>query len=1207
MIEDERNLEDIVIQFLQAEGWADTREILLTFPELMSNEAQEIFEEILKCLRMEDDPDGEQIIRERGILLRRCRDIGVNQAIQEKTGSLDSLTYVLKELNRPTSPNDIPRHIQLCQQALQLLPKKENPPLWAAIQVELGNSLSQNPSGDRANNIETAIRHFQNALQVLNKNDFPEPWGLTQSNLADAYTNRIKGVRAESIETAIMYCRNALQVLNRHDFPDSWAKTQNNLANAYMNRIKGNRAENIETAIGYFENSLQIRKYHDFEWGIIHNNLANAYQDRIKGNRAENIELAIGHFQSALQVLNRQDFPEHWALTQNNLANAYKARIKGDRAENLEKAIEYCQNALQIRTINEFPMGWAMTKSNLANAYRDRIKGNRAENIELAIGHFQSALQVLNRQDFPEHWALIQNNLANAYKARIKGDRAENLEKAIEYCQNALKIYTIQDFPEHWATIQNTLAMVFRRRTQGDRAENIEMAIEHCQNALKINTIQDFPEHWASTQTCLANAYMNRIMGDRAENIEMAIRHYQSDLEISTLRDFPEDWAMTQNNLANAYTNRIMGDRAENIEMAIKHCQNALQVLKHQDFPEHWALIQNNLAYAYSNRIEGDRAENMEMAIEHCENALQLRTREAFPEQWAITQNNLANAYISRIKGDRAENIEQSIKHYQNALQIFKTKTYPVRCRDTALKLISLLFPANRWNEAAEPYLWAIEAVNTLYRSSLFQNSKERELKEIGDLYRQAGYALARAGRLQEAAVALERGRARRLGEGLARDRADLGKVKELDPEAFQRFQQASAQVHYLETAEAKADTVLEDESKDREAQRNEASLAQKELEEAVSCIQRIPGYEKFLTEPDWAELAEAAANQPLIYLVTTPAGSLVLELRCDDSSGPTVEPIWQDDFKEKDLLEILQIWFQAYDRLLSDYRLFLHAVCPATKILWDKLMCGVVVHLEDKGFREAILIPTGLLVLMPLHATWNEENGRRIYALDRLTFSYVPSARALNHSRKIADISKALHLLAIDNPWPVKARSLKHSEKEVSALEAFFPSKENLSREKATKEAVKNSLPKADVVHFSCHGSADWTDPEESNLLMAGDQKLTVRDLFALQLPGARMAALSACESGIPGGDLPDEVISLPSAFLRAGFAGVVGSMWTVEEKSTSELMINFYKLWLGKDEKVKDALPPAEALRESQRRVRSQGIFEHPFYWAAFYLTGV
>jgi CHAT domain-containing protein len=140
--------------------------------------------------------------------------------------------------------------------------------------------------------------------------------------------------------------------------------------------------------------------------------------------------------------------------------------------------------------------------------------------------------------------------------------------------------------------------------------------------------------------------------------------------------------------------------------------------------------------------------------------------------------------------------------------------------------------------------------------------------------------------------------------------------------------------------------------------------------------------------------------------------------------------------------------------------------------------------------------------------------------------------------------------------------------------------------------------------------------------------------------LKGARIATLSACESGAIGLKLPNEVVGLPAAFLLAGFGGVVGSLWSVSDLSTAMLMERFYRLWRV------DGMQPRRALCEAQRWMRDttnaqkaeyfgrdipslggsrmpeataaeffiaamEGdpdarSFAHPFWWAAFFLTG-
>src|SRR5262249_16745477 len=68
------------------------------------------------------------------------------------------------------------------------------------------------------------------------------------------------------------------------------------------------------------------------------------------------------------------------------------------------------------------------------------------------------------------------------------------------------------------------------------------------------------------------------------------------------------------------------------------------------------------------------------------------------------------------------------------------------------------------------------------------------------------------------------------------------------------------------------------------------------------------------------------------------------------------------------------------------------------------------------------------------------------------------------------------------------------------------------------------------------------------------------------------------------PGSELPDEVIGLPTGFLEADAAGVIGSQWAVSDTSTLLVMARFYELW--RDQKA--GMPAAEALRQAQIWVR-------------------
>ncbi|RFP60973.1 MAG: CHAT domain-containing protein, partial [Limnothrix sp. CACIAM 69d] len=671
-----------------------------------------------------------------------------------------------------------------------------------------------------------------------------------------------------------------------------------------------------------------------------------------------------------------------------------------------------------------------------------------------------------------------------------------------------------------------------------------------------------------------------------------------------------------QNNLANAYRDRIRGERADNLEMAIAAYERALEVYTREAFPEDWAMTQNNLAAAYRNRIRGERADNLEMAITACERALEVYTREAFPEDWAMTQNNLAAAYRDRIRGERADNLEQAIAASEWALEVYTRNAFPNDCRRTSWLLGNLRTELQNWDAATQAYGQALAAAEDLYQACTLLDSQAGELKATADLPRRAAYAYAKTGQLAKALETIERGRARGLSERLQRDRADLAQLQQQRPDLFDRYRDITNQLQNLESQQR------EQQIRDRQAitpeqHRNEAQRLRQELTEAIAQIRQVPGYETFLRAPSLTEIQQNLRTEaPTVYLIPTPNGSLALI-----ATPQVIAPLWLDDFPEAALTDLVQTWLNASQNQRNDFPGWLEAIDQGTRQLWDKLMAPLIDQLKQHNHTQAILIPTDLLGLLPLHAAWTEDPSRptgRRYALDELTFTYAPNAQSLVAARAIAQQFPDSHLdsiLAIDNP----RQDLPSSEREVMAAVKTFDNHTILRHEQATTATVAANLGQQAIVHFSCHGTVNFNEPLNSGLLM-NDGLLTLRELFNLKLTegnkrGIRLAVLSACETGLPGLDLADEAIGLPVGLLQAGVAGAIASLWKVDDCNTAILLTKFYDLWRNHQ------LTPPEALRQAQQWFRDTkrstisqetnlvpaGNNDHPYYWAGFSYTGL
>ncbi|WP_018605567.1 CHAT domain-containing tetratricopeptide repeat protein [Uliginosibacterium gangwonense] len=1250
-----------------------------------------------------------------------------------KSNSSD-LAALLQELQRPAkSVQELPHRIELCVHALALVSRNQHSILWAALQNELGNSLTQNPQGNRAENLERSLHHHQEALVIYNRTDFPEQWAITQnslanaylkrirgkhvenleqaihhyqealavrtreslptqwaatqSNLALAYSNRICGERAENLELAIHHHQKALTVRTRESFPEDWAATQNNLALAYSNRICGEHAENLEQAIHYCHEALMVYTRESFpeDWAMTLNNLAVAFSDRILGERSENLEQAIYHYREALEVRTRESLPEDWAATQNNLALAYSNRICGERAKNMEQAIRYYQEALTVYTRVAFPEKWATAQNNLAIAYSNRTCGEHAENIEQAIRYFREALAVRTRESFPEDWAATQSNLALAYSNRIYGERAKNMEQAIRYYQETLSVCTRAAFPEKWAVVQNNLAIAYSNRIYGERAENLEQAIYHYREALAVRTRESLPEDWAATQNNLALAYRNRICGERTENLERAIHYYKETLAVYTHTAFPELWAMTQSNLALAYSDRICGKHDENLEQAIHHYQEALIVYNRTAFPGQWATAQNNLAVAYKHRVCGDRAENLECAIHHhlealavrtrdffpedwaatqhnlanayldrisgereenleqailrCQEALTVRTRTALPEQWGMTQNSLALAYSNRICGDRAENVSHAIHHYQEALKVRTRSAFPTDYRQTQRNLGDLYFRESRQLDALIAYQRAIEAGNDLLALAYSEVGRQAEVRETTQLYARTAYCLLRLNRHSEALEVLERGKTRLLAETMALSDLDMAS---LSIENQQQLQSARLTIKELE-AEMRLPP-------NTPARRDDRVLAERLLTERSALNSLVGNIRR--KAPDFLPLGLSLDE---ILQLIPPEGALVAPLFTSQGSAVFVIPqgtteltaahvVQLDAFQDADLDALLRGtqecpgWLTAYGAYLAD--LDINNWKEAIESLVGRMGQAIIAPIQERltalKVKRLLVLPSGGLQLLPLHSTWfSGEDGQRCSLLDDYEIAFAPSAHAYSIARRrLAGRTGREALVVGINDYAQSP--LVNAIPEAQAVAALFNVAPLLDTD-ATKGAVISGAPKAAYLHFSCHGSFNWSMPMDSTLCLANNEMLTLSDVIGkLDLRSARLVTLSACETGISdASQSPDEYLGLPAGFLQAGTPALISSLWSVDDRCTALLMDRFYhnhilqgmrcsaalreaQLWLrgttraelGEHYKSFIRMSPEHALG-AYKDIMLNGApderpYANPYYWAAFTFNG-
>ncbi len=347
-------------------------------------------------------------------------------------------------------------------------------------------------------------------------------------------------------------------------------------------------------------------------------------------------------------------------------------------------------------------------------------------------------------------------------------------------------------------------------------------------------------------------------------------------------------------------------------------------------------------------------------------------------------------------------------------------------------------------------------------------------------------------------------------------------------------------------------------------------------------------------------------------------------------------QPIMKDLAAAADIDELVSTWRSAVFRgtpAIAEWE-------SLRRSLWD----GIAEIIPQK--MSAIWIaPDAELSRIP----WNV-----FPASDGVVVSVVDSAREIANLRKnradevvtrgallVGGINYGSKRGTID--LPIRFGPLKATAAEINSIEMIAKASHidvsALTSDQPTKAAVRKALPTYKYIHLATHGfflsdveskrrflpepqrsvyvesnpSAGRNPLVESGIALAGanvrmaddladNGLLTAEELVGVNLSGADLLVVSACDSGRGTEVTGQGVLGLRASVMAAGAHSMLMSLWKVPDEATSELMTEFYRnLWINK-------MPKAQALKKAQSKLTNDkyGRFTNPLNWAAWVLVG-
>ncbi len=270
---------------------------------------------------------------------------------------------------------------------------------------------------------------------------------------------------------------------------------------------------------------------------------------------------------------------------------------------------------------------------------------------------------------------------------------------------------------------------------------------------------------------------------------------------------------------------------------------------------------------------------------------------------------------------------------------------------------------------------------------------------------------------------------------------------------------------------------------------------------------------------------------------------------------------------------------------------------------LFQRLV-GPAIQAIPKTVKTLIYSPDGILSRIPLEVLMDGEH----FLAESYGIYRVPSLRYATAVRAVKAVPVRQGIACVD-PDIAGAR-LPFQQETGQLLKQLYGNRVTVLVGKDCTEgklvnAIQNQR-RSSFLHIGAHGnfypvhamdSAIWLSSEDGS--RRSQQEWNAKAMATVAMRTVDLVTLSSCETGLTDPVVPRDVFGIERALFFAGAKTIVAPLWSVHDRATAEFMRTFHTAY-------QRDLPAVMALQHAQRALMQTPSYQHPFYWAAFVLTG-